>query len=372
MKKKLFVSLLSGLMLVSMLTGCGSSNKASEALSPHEAMSDAEYVAFDESYSADYFENSEMDFEVKTDVAIDKMDSALKKVAPEMLVYRCEMSIDTTDFDKVVTSIKARVNEYDGFIESENLYDDANKSGKYIIEETERLRSYTIKIRVPSSKYQDFVSQTEGLGVLRSKVANVDDVSVRYGTLSTTLAIYEADYAMYLEEYENETDKSNRMALQQEIRDLAIEISSIKTQMSAIESDVAYSYVTIRVDEYNVIPEPVIVEPEPEPTFWTRLKNEWKDSWDNLCDFLEGALFFVIDTWWGFLFFAIIAFVIFGIVKLIISICKKASAKRRAKEAALIEAREAKEAKEKERRLGEIEKAKLAKAEEANAEANKK
>lgn len=343
---KLFALLVSAILVTGTIAGCGSSKSSESFAEPNSAAASKEYAATDDfAYDEELYSASEEADGVTLDYTASEADDSgitTAKITPEMLVYRCSMGIDTTDFDYVVAGIKDKVVLYGGFIESERLYDNARSNGDYIVEKTDRIRSYTVTVRIPSANYNSFVSSTEGLGILNSKTATVDDVSKQYGTLKSTLEIYEADYERTMKEYEEAEEDVVRMYLQSELRDMALEIASIKTSMSSIESDVAYSYVTISVDEYLVLPEPEIVEPEPEPTFWTRLKDENKESIEALGDFLEGLLFFVVRTWWGFLFVIILGLVIFAIVRLIIRACKKSAAKRRAKEQAEIEAREAK------------------------------
>lgn len=328
MKRKLLCTLSAIFIAVSMLAGCGSSKTASMSSHKSADVSKSEETYFAaEAYDADVGEwvnDESISMDYTSDVLGD-MGNGLKTVAPEMLVYRCTLGIDTTEFDKTLTNLRAKIAEYGGFVEQETLTDNCYSSSDYIVSKDDRLRSFSATIRIPSDKYADFVGCAEGLGIVNSKNAYVEDVTQTYGTLATTLAIYEADYKMYLEQYDSTTDQNTRILLQQEIRDLAIEIASIKTSMSSIENDVAYSYVTIYIDEYLVIPTPEPEpEPEPDPTFGQRLKEECKESWEDFLEFCEDLLFFIIDTWWGFAIFLIIAFIIFLIVRLIIKICKNA------------------------------------------------
>lgn len=338
MKKKLLCTLTALVIALSMMAGCSAAPKSDseKSIKGNYLMAetadeiDGDYYSNEAAYISDDLEAAvSMDY---TDDTVGDLGNNLKKVSPEMLVYRCTLGIDTTEFDKTLSSLREKIKEYGGFVESETLSDNCYNSGNYIVSKDDRLRRFSATIRIPSDKYADFVGCAEGLGIVNSKNAYVDDVTQKYGTLSTTLAIYEADYNMYLEQYENTTDESARILLQQELRELAIEIADIKTSMSSIENDVAYSYVTISIDEYLVIPEPELEpEPEPEPTFGERLKNEMKESWENFLSFAEGLLFFVIDTWWGFLIFAIVVVVTILIIRLIIKIVKNANAKAKIK-----------------------------------------
>lgn len=342
MKKKILTLFIAGALGMAMFTGCGSSKNADTVaadnyVSKAEVYSAADNV-FDES---EYYEIESEDVafdygDSLKDTAADTVGNNLKQVKKEMLVYRCQMSLDTTEFDGTLTNLRKKINEYNGFVEEEHLEDNSTGNGKYIMDSSEVQRYYKIVIRVPSANYQDFVSSAEGLGRLTSKNATVDDVSTRYGTLSSRLAIYEADYDRYLAQYEETKDEQVRLQLQDDIRELAITIADIKTEMSSIESDVAYSYVTIYINEYFELPEATPTPtPKPDPTFGERFKEHAKDSWDSFLEFCEDALYFVMDTWWGFVIFGLIVLAIYGIVRLIIKMVRKSNAKRQAKEEAL-------------------------------------
>ena len=215
-----------------MLAGCGSSKSASMSSHKSADVSKSEETYFAaEAYDAEVGEwvnDESVSMDYTSDVLGD-MGNGLKTVAPEMLVYRCTLGIDTTEFDKTLANLRAKIAEYGGFVEQETLTDNCYSSSDYIVSKDDRLRSFSATIRIPSDKYADFVGCAEGLGIVNSKNAYVEDVTQTYGTLATTLAIYEADYKMYLEQYDSTTDQNTRILLQQEIRDLAIEIASIKT-----------------------------------------------------------------------------------------------------------------------------------------------
>lgn len=382
MKKKFLCTFCALMVALTIFTGCGSS-KSSDASFKHDSKSpnsnmtlaDEAYTA-SEDYGYDYSEEVSMDFtadEMGSNSMGDLNGNGLKKVAPEMLVYRCNLGIDTTEFDETLANLRAKIKEYGGFVETERLEDNCYKNSDYIVAKDERLRSFSATIRIPSDKYAEFVGCAEGLGIVNSKYAYVDDVTQTYGTLATTLAIYESDYDMYLEQLENTKDADTRILLQQEIRDLAIEIASIKTSMSSIENDVAYSYITISIDEYLVIPEPEPEpEPEPDPTFGQRLKEEIKDSWDSFLEFCEDFLFFIIESWWGFAFFLLVVFVIFIVIKLFIKFIKKKSEKAKIKRELDAEEYKLKVEAERQRRLEAKEKEEKQKTQNAKQQASDK
>ena len=143
------------------------------------------------------------------------------------------------------------------------------------------------------------VSAASGIGTLRSKNSSVDNVATRYGTLQSDLEIYEAEYDRYLKQYNETEDETVALQIQRELRDLAITISNIKTEMSMLESDVAYSYVTItihKVSEKEIKKEEK--EVKEEDSFGTKLSKTAQESWDGLLGFLQGIVLFFVANWW--------------------------------------------------------------------------
>lgn len=259
-------------------------------------------------------------------------------VSKEMLVYRCTMSIDTLDFEQSLTVLKQKIEEYHGFIERENQSDGSANGGKYITDEKDKDYYYTATIRIPSEYYESFVNATSGIGILRSKNSSVDNVSTRYGTLKNELEIYEAEYDRYMKQYEETEDESIALQIQRELRNLAITISDIKTEMSMLESDVAYSYVSItlhKVTEKEVKQKEKEEKKEEEESFGTRISNTAKESWDDLVGFFESIVLFFVANWWIITPILIAVLVLFFVIRHKI---KKFLKKRKAKQEKAAEA----------------------------------
>lgn len=291
---------------------------------------------------ANYKNNLSMDYADVESEAADEMYQRADPAAPsdgqdvnvdaskEMLVYRCTMSIDTLNFEESLTALKTKIAEFHGFIERETQSDGNNGNGRYIIDEEDKDYYYTATIRIPSAYYESFVSATEGIGTLRSKNSSVDNVATRYGTLKNDLEIYEAEYDRYMKQYNETKDEAIALEIQRELRNLSITISDIKTQMSMLESDVAYSYVTVTV--HKVTEKEIKKEkeaPKEDDDFGTRVSKKAKESWNNFLGFLESILMFFISGWWAFLLAAIIFLILFFVIRRKVKKSKAAKAASR-------------------------------------------
>lgn len=354
MKKKIITIMLALMIGGSFIVACGKKSSDSKKKSTREhndTVEDlGEYDGDEEMYGntayettvANYKNNLSMDYADVESEAADEMYQRADPAAPsdgqdvnvdaskEMLVYRCTMSIDTLNFEESLTALKTKIAEFHGFIERETQSDGNNGNGRYIIDEEDKDYYYTATIRIPSAYYESFVSATEGIGTLRSKNSSVDNVATRYGTLKNDLEIYEAEYERYMKQYNETKDEAIALEIQRELRNLSITISDIKTQMSMLESDVAYSYVTVTV--HKVTEKEIKKEkeaPKEDDDFGTRVSKKAKESWNNFLGFLESILMFFISGWWAFLLAAIIFLILFFVIRRKVKKSKAAKAASR-------------------------------------------
>ena len=354
MKKKIITIMLALMIGGSFIVACGKKSSDSKKKSTREHNDTVEelgeYDGDEEMYGntayettvANYKNNLSMDYADVESEAADEMYQRADPAAPsdgqdvnvdaskEMLVYRCTMSIDTLNFEESLTALKTKIAEFHGFIERETQSDGNNGNGRYIIDEEDKDYYYTATIRIPSAYYESFVSATEGIGTLRSKNSSVDNVATRYGTLKNDLEIYEAEYDRYMKQYNETKDEAIALEIQRELRNLSITISDIKTQMSMLESDVAYSYVTVTV--HKVTEKEIKKEkeaPKEDDDFGTRVSKKAKESWNNFLGFLESILMFFISGWWAFLLAAIIFLILFFVIRRKVKKSKAAKAASR-------------------------------------------
>ncbi len=202
----------------------------------------------------------------------------------DMLVYHCDITIDTLEFDRSVADFKAGLASAAGFVEKENYYDNYQDSG-YYIEEEKKNRTYEATVRVPTNRYSEFLEGAKSLGDVRSQNANVENVSQEYTDLKTALEIYEAKETRYLNLLSTITDDQYALEVERELMDIEIEIAQLKTRINQIHTDVAYSYINITMREVRVY-----AQIKNEDTFGQRMSNRIQDSWHFFLRVAEGLL----------------------------------------------------------------------------------
>ncbi|MDE6420802.1 MAG: DUF4349 domain-containing protein, partial [Lachnospiraceae bacterium] len=202
MKKRfLHVTLIAALIL----SGCGAGDKSYDNYVSNGSNQTASATEAEGGWYADYDYADDMDYNFEAPAAepaaaesAESPTSASGREASngitsddidrEMLVYSCNMSIDTLDFASTVNGFKSLLDQYGGFIENEN-YSDGGSYGRWYSESTEKWQSYSATLRIPSRNYDAFCNSAGNLGDLRSKNASVQNLSSEYHDLSTTLEI---------------------------------------------------------------------------------------------------------------------------------------------------------------------------------------
>lgn len=210
----------------------------------------------------------------------------------EKLVYYCDLDIETLDYAGTMSAIKDTIKKYGGVIQSENesddsyhwYYEDYRKTGG-------TLHNY-LQVRIPSEKYDSFLSELDGIGKIISKSTSVDNISQQYYDTTTqieALQIQEKNLLAMLEKCETIEDM---ITVQERLSEVQYELNSLQTTKRYMDVDVAYSYVNINVSEvmeYHYESEPVKTN-----TFIDRLQNTLKSTGKGFLSFMEGLLFLVI------------------------------------------------------------------------------
>ena len=308
MKKLLSAIAVSGLI---MLSSCGDGVKNDAVM---EKTNNADMMISAENYG-DVSTKGEAEAQEDSGITqIDYKQSDVKTINTQMLVYSCDMSIDVMEFDSAVDQFHQLIEKYKGFIESEN-YSDGGTSTQWKYTEDQKWKSLNAVIRVPSADYDNFCKDAEQVGDMRRKNVSVQNLTNEYSDLRTTLSIYEAKEQRYLDLLKEIKDEKEAVAIESELTEIQIEIARIKTRMNNIESDVAYSYINLTLNEVREYTEtPVEIKTD---TFGQRLKNTLSATWDGFLEFLEGLLFFIIRVFPYAIIIGILVFIISKLKKLL-------------------------------------------------------
>lgn len=277
-----------------------------------DSAGDETNAAGGEAAAADTAESSTAEEGNTVETAKEKVEGSQsanqQTVTKEMLVYRGQIEIDTLEFDRSVENFKQLLDQVGGFVEKENYSDEGERyDDYYAVEETEKHNYYTATIRVPSSEYNTVMDGAGNLGDVRSKTSNVQNVTQQYGTYQSQIKIYEAEYQRYLKLLEKASEDQYALEIEQKLFDLQVKIAEIKSSITNLETDVAYSYISITLTEVHKYQK----RPEKTDTFLDRLIKTCKNSWNVFLFLIEKILFCIIYTWYYIAFILLLIYVIF-------------------------------------------------------------
>ena len=321
MKKNRLI--LVGAALAFALTGCGS--KSEEYAVSLKDSNNYDADAYAEEYDLGYADGVEaeysddyMESEVENAVSEDLNVENTAKSIDEMLIYECQMVINTIEFDNSIASFKESIKNYGGFIENENFQQNSY-SYTYFEEDgdLETDRTYYATVRIPSDKYEEFTSKLGELGRVKSKNAYVTNVTQEYNDLKTTLEIYEAKQKRYIKLLAETTDDQYAIEIERELTQIEINIAQIKSRMNEINTDVDYSTVSITINEVNKY----VQTPEEfeEMPYIDQFVETVKETGSDFISFVGDFILVLISILPYLLFWILI---IFGIVMAIKSIIK--------------------------------------------------
>jgi hypothetical protein len=283
---------------------------------------------YDYDYDSEYSESSSEDNDSTVTETVNT-ESADTTLYESKLVYKCDTTVETLDYDEAYSALQDLMTKYNCIIESEK-FSDNNSSYEYYNYSYSGYgvkRTDVITIRVPSANYSDFMNEYGTLGNVISKSQTVDNITQDYYDTTMQVEAMESQMELYEQMLEEATTIEDKITITNSITNLQYQINSYKTEIRTMDMDVAYSYVYLTLKEVVEYSE---VEPVTKTnTFVDRLQNTCVETWKNFLTFLENLLFLIIRL--------IPTIVIIAIIIIIIRVffwkkIKKNRADRKAKE----------------------------------------
>ena len=240
----------------------------------------------------------------------------------EKLVYTCNLEIETLTYDKSIQRIRENIEKYEGFVESENEYDDAHRWYYEDYTKTSGTKHMSLTVRIPTKYYNEFLSGIEGDDKVISKNSYVDNISRQYYDTSARIEALEIQLERLLEMMEQAKEIEDMITIEARLSEVQYQLNSARTSLAAMDADVAFSTITINVQE--VMEYTRNIEPVKKNTFGDRLKNTLSETWDFFWEMLEGLLFLVIRL----LPIALVCGVVTVVIVLIVKSNKKKKMKK--------------------------------------------
>ena len=279
------------LLCVSMLLiSCGSSSSSTDSKSTMAEIgyTGAENAMTDASYGDAYYEGND----VVSTADSDHTSSDMPDISEDKMIYRCDITMETKTFDESCDSIRALISSYKGFIQEESKSD--NDYGWYYedyIKDT-ATQSAWISCRIPSASYDQFLADLEAPNEnskITNKSSNAENISQAYQNNDIRIKALEIQEERLLQMLEEAQTIQDMLDVESRLSTVQTELNLLKTNRAGMDMDVAYSYVTIRLEEvmeYTVT--------EEKDNFFTRMWNTFLDVCAFTGDLFESVLTFIM------------------------------------------------------------------------------
>ncbi len=229
MKKKVEAFLMA-VMLVMMTAGCGNSSKMAadeRATVSSGAELDGEY-SWDTDETADTGVTSENGLEAQVENG-------------RKLIRTVSLSLETKEFDSVLTNLSTKTTELGGYIETSSV------NGNSYSHHSTRYASYVI--RIPADKLNEFVEVVSELGNVTQKNESVEDVTLRYIDVESHKKALETEQERLLELLSKAENMEEILTIESKLSDIRYEIENYESQLKTMDNQIDYSTVSVYIDE---------------------------------------------------------------------------------------------------------------------------
>lgn len=232
------------------LAGCG---KAAGGAAD-SAGYNSSYIAESPAYSSDQAkseEAAEYDYAGAGNGTISPDNSNAQETG-EKLVYRGSLNIQTKDYEDSASKLRALVREYNGLIESEEEYEEGSY---YTGSETKKLWALYTTVRIPTDRYSDFMSGSAEIGNVVSRSSSAENISRRYNDVSAQIEALEKQQTRLLEMMDEAKTIEDMIAVEDRLSEVQYQLNSLKTNRESMDTDIAYSTISIVLREVRVYAE---------------------------------------------------------------------------------------------------------------------
>ena len=224
-----------------------------------------------------------------------------------------EITSETKDFDAAIASLGTLIGECGAYVESSSSI---NKSLNNASTLYTRYATYTV--RVPAENADRFVNSVGTLFNITSNRSYVEDVSESYYSIEARLEelqIERDSLLDILDDPDTKQDYTLWTTVQSRLSEVRQQIAVYQGQLNRYDSKIAYSTVTLTVNEVIHY-----TEGAENNSFGSRLGAAFKDGWT---DFVSGVQEFIIGLAGALPFLLLLAVIATVIVLVIVTATKK-------------------------------------------------
>lgn len=273
---------LAGLLALLLLTtaaGCGaaSMNKSADTAAMTEAvetpMEPAPEIAWEEPMDSE-------DFSFATAAA---GENAASEAQPspedanyaEKIIYSGHVYLETTEFDQSVAALEQAVKEYNGFVQDSSVDGSTRNNADGTTSVVSRWGYYTV--RIPSSRFDEFMAMTGQLGNVTSSGRTAENVTSQYTDYEARLSSLKTQEERLLDMLEKSEDLDSLIQLESRLSEVRYEIESIEQNLRNLDQRLSYSTVSLELREVEIYTPTATAQ----RSFGQKLGDALSDGWQS-------------------------------------------------------------------------------------------
>ncbi|WP_144902854.1 DUF4349 domain-containing protein [Halobellus captivus] len=210
--------------------------------------------------------------------------------------------VEVDDYESSQSELTSLVEGYGGYVS------DSRQDRRQIDNET-WVRGELV-LRVPSENFDALVNDTRGLGEVQSVEVNSRDVTDQLVDIEARLDNLRAERDRLRELYDQANTTEDVLAVQRELSDVQGEIERLEARQQSLENQVAYSTLTVRLEE----PRPTPNRVAPDRWYDTPVISAFMESVDGVVVVARAAVVAFAFALPYFLAFAVPVLVVTGLV----------------------------------------------------------
>ena len=296
--KKILSVFLCAVLIAMLLCGCGGSSKTESA--PH--MDAAQAGGSSASYAANGSVGWTMDEAAEAPMAMEpKTESQTGSSLPAnvKLIYRANIDMESTEFDKALDGLNELVERMGGYYENSEL----NNYSTY-------RRGYYV-VRLPAENFEAFLSAVGELCQVNNLSRSAEDISEYYYDTESRLATQQTKLARLQDLLRQAEDMEDIITLESAISETELVIEQLTGTLRKYDSLVGYSTVNISLSEVYKLTEVT----EPAIGFGAKLGQAFRTGATGFVDGMQRFLLSVARGWIGWLIVIILVVVAIIVVK---------------------------------------------------------
>lgn len=269
--KKWTALLLSALMVLTLLTGCGGASQSKYAADNGMPAQTPEEIYYD-TEAAGAFNSPSSDVKADADGGAPSLPQNRKWV---VTVY---LNAETEDLEVLLTQLDQQINQMQGYIENQEIYNGSAYSAR-------RYRSADLTIRIPAEDVDAFTQAVSGAANITSKQISREDITLNYTATDSKVTALKTEESRLLELMAKAETMSDLLEIEARLSQVRYDLELYTSRLRLYDNQVDYATIHLsvsQVQEYT---------PAPERTVGQRIQDGFRSSLKGVG---EGAVNFVV------------------------------------------------------------------------------